>query len=180
MIVSHDRKDDQVLPHRQRAAHVDDPRDQERQADEHQHATHDHPWDEPDDGGAEDDGRERNECGHEPGTPPVDVHLLRERRQAERVVPGDPAEEARDDVHQPRVAERLVRVEIGVEQELDAAHVEQARHHGDEHRRDDPDSLVEHRRPVGATERADGPELPESRGGERSQQPQSISRRLER
>ena len=51
--------------------------------------------------------RERDERGNQTGRSPVDGHLLGERRQAEGVVPGDPAEEARRHVHPARVAQLL-------------------------------------------------------------------------
>ena len=75
----HDREDDQVLAHWQRVPHVDDPHHQERQADEYQHAPHEHPRDQSHERSAEEDGRERDEGGHEACAPPVGLHLLGQR-----------------------------------------------------------------------------------------------------
>ena len=53
-------------------------------------------------------------AGDESRGPRVDVHALREGRQAERVIPRDTAERAGDDVEETGVAELLVRVEVAV------------------------------------------------------------------
>ena len=123
MIRREDHEDDDVLGRRQRPPLVPDPLDDEREADEDEHAADDHPGDQLDDGGAEHDGRERHERGDEARGPRVDAHLPRERGQAERVVPGDAAEGAGDDVQRSGVAELAVRVEVAAQHELDAADV---------------------------------------------------------
>ena len=174
-----DRENDEVLAQGQRPTHVHDPCDEERQPDEDQDPSHDHPGDQPDGRGAEHDRREGDERRHEPRAAPADVHLLGQRRQAQGVVAGDPAEAPRDDIDQPRSTKLLVRVEIGPEQQPDASHIEQAGHHGDEDGGGDTGGLVEHRRPVGEVERVDGPESPEVGRGERPEEPEAFSGRLE-
>jgi hypothetical protein len=129
-------------------------------ADEHQHAGDDQPGDQADDRRAERDGAERHDRGDEPGAAAVDAHLLGERGQAQRVVPGDPADRRRHGVHDAGVAELVVGVEILPEQQLDASDVEHTRDHGDEDGRPDPVCLVQDGRPVGTRERAVDPRLP--------------------
>ena len=175
-----DHQDDDVLDLRERPPLVPNPLDDERQAEEHQHAADDHARDQLDHGRAEHDGGERDERGDEPRGPRVDVHALRERRQAERVIPGDTAERAGDDVEETGVAELLVRVEVAVQHELGAADVEQDPDHGDEHHGGDAGGLSEHRPPVGAGEGAEGPRLEQPTGPVGSDQPEPRSRIVDR
>ena len=166
-----------VFADRQRPAHVDQPRDDERQAEEHQHAAHDHPRDQPDDGSRR---TRRPRAGRarppSPALRPSTAICCASDVRLSAWYPGIPPKRLDTTFTTPRVAELLVRVEVGVEQQLDPTHVEQARDHGDEHRGGDAGGLTEHRRPVRAGDRVDGPRLPQPRGRERSEQPEPVPR----
>ena len=97
--------------------------------------------------------------------------------QAQRVVPGDAAERARDHVRHPRVTQLPVRIQVPIQQQLDAADVEEARHQGHEDGRRDARGLVEHGRPVRRPcfERPERRRLPQPVRDERAQQPSTAS-----
>ncbi len=152
------------------------------QADEHQHAADDDP------SGSDSTTVAPNttaasgtSVATSPATRAFDAHAIRERRQAERVVPGDSTEDAGDDVagRPRRGAPRSSRGRV--QEELAPAHVEQAsRSRRRTPRSAIPGALVEHGRPIGAAERAEGPRLPQPGRLERPEQPHAVPRGLDR
>ena len=120
-----DHEDHEVLEPGEDLPLVPDPLDDERQPHEHEQPAHDRARDQLDDRGAGHDGGQRDERGDEARAARIDVHPRRERREAERVVPRDPAERSRHDVQHARVAQLPVGVQVPVQQDLGPSDVEQ-------------------------------------------------------